>query len=80
MASSKLPGSLMSFKGRIRRAINDVKVQCKYLFFGKERDNTPRLIAWVRNRIDIRLERTHSLQRARIWRGETIPCYRRIIV
>jgi len=32
-ASSKLPGSLMSFKGRIRRTINDVKDQCKHLFF-----------------------------------------------
>jgi hypothetical protein len=27
----------MSFKGRIRRTINDIKDQCKHLFFGEER-------------------------------------------
>jgi hypothetical protein len=30
----------MSFKGRIRRTINDVRDECKHLFFGEERSNT----------------------------------------
>ena len=39
----------MSFKGRIRRTINDVEIQCKHLFFREERGITHRVFEarWV---------------------------------